>query len=121
MIVYVHVDVSQVPPVVELRDLEDFTRFSVVVAAPAYAWVDPDGLAELGGRSEDAAWRRQLAGMVRFADSLGWFDERGRVRAHVEVDETEPWSSAGRRSPGPRRRQRVAGGPARGTTGTSVS
>ncbi len=84
---YVHVDVTQVPPVIELREPDDFTRFSVVVAAPPHAWIHPDDLAGLSGRSEDAAWREDLGGMLRFADSRGWLDERGRVRAHVQVEE----------------------------------
>jgi hypothetical protein len=81
----IHVDVSQAPPVVELREPEDFTHFSVVVAAPPHAWVHPGALTELAGRSGDGAWQDKLAGMIRFADSQGWLDDTGRIRAHVEV------------------------------------
>lgn len=81
----IHVDVSQVPPDVRLTEPEDFSHFSVVVVAPPHAWVHPDALADLGGRSEDGAWQDKLAGMIGFADSKGWLDAAGRVRAHVEV------------------------------------
>jgi hypothetical protein len=86
VVVQVRVDVSQVPPVVEVREAGDLSRFSVAVVAPSHAWVRPEVLAELSGREGDEAWQEELAGMVRFADSQGWVDDAGRVRAHVEVE-----------------------------------
>jgi hypothetical protein len=81
----IRVDVTQVPPVVRLTEPEDFSAFSVVVVAPPHAWVDPAALAELGGRSGDAAWADKLAGMISFAGSQGWLDAAGRIRAHVDL------------------------------------
>jgi hypothetical protein len=83
---FVRIDVGQVPPVLEVGDQDDFTRFSVVVAVPPHAWVDTGALSSLADRSEDSAWKEQLGGMVRFAETKGWLDEHGRVRAHVEVE-----------------------------------
>jgi hypothetical protein len=81
----IEVDVTQVPPDVRLTEPEDFSRFSVVVVAPPHAWIHPDALIELAGRAGDRAWQDALAGMVGFADSHGWVDAAGRVRAHVEI------------------------------------
>lgn len=84
---YIRVDPSQVPPTVEVREQDDFSRFSLLVAIPSHAWVDPGELIELAGRSDDAAWQEKLAGMLAFARSKGWFDDQGRVRAHVTVEQ----------------------------------
>jgi hypothetical protein len=78
--------VGQVPPVVEVCEEQDFSRFHVVVAVPSHAWVDPDYLQEVAARWEDPEWRERLAGMFAFAHSNDWTDERGRLRAHVEVE-----------------------------------
>jgi hypothetical protein len=84
--VYIRVDLSQVPPVTEVGEQEDFKGFRVVVALPSHAWVHPDALVDLAGRADDAAWREDVAGMAAFAGSRGWLDEHGRLRAHVEIE-----------------------------------
>ena len=81
----IRIDVGHVPPLVEVGEPEDFSRFGVVVTLPSHAWIDPDVLAALAGRSADPAWREELAGMVRYAGSKGWLDAQGRIRAHVDV------------------------------------
>jgi hypothetical protein len=85
--VYLRVDVGQVPPVVELRDHEDFTTFKVCVQAPPHAWVEPAALTQVAGRTGDAAWQRKLADMVSYAQTRGWLDDHGRVRAHLEISQ----------------------------------
>jgi hypothetical protein len=82
---YVHIDPSQIPPGVEVRDADDFTRFHVLLAQPAHAWVDPEVLAAVAGRADDDDWRSKLTGMLRYAESKGWVDAEGRIRAHVET------------------------------------
>lgn len=82
---YLHVDVSQTPPVVDVREPDDFTGFKAVVVTAPQLWVDPAALTDLAGRAGDQEWQDKLAGMVAYAQSKGWVDERGRVRAHVEV------------------------------------
>jgi hypothetical protein len=86
---YIRVDVSQVPPIVAVHEQDDFTRFHVVVAEADHTWVHPDAVAELADRQGDAEWREKLAGMVRFAESKGWTDDQGRIRAHVEVEKSQ--------------------------------
>jgi hypothetical protein len=86
---YLHVDPTQVPPVVEVRDSDDFTAFKVVIEVPEHAWIAPGALTELAGRAGDE-WRRNLAGMLAYAASKGWCDEAGRVRAHIEVTTAAP-------------------------------
>ena len=84
---YLRVDTRSTPPHVELCEPEDFTAFKVVVVTAAHSWVDPSDLAELAGRSGDAEWQQKLTGMIGYAQSKGWIDEAGRIRAHVEIDE----------------------------------
>lgn len=87
---YLQIDPTQVPPVVEVRELDDFTAFKVVLEVPEHAWIAPDVLTELAGRGDDVEWRQHLAGMLAYAASKGWCDEAGRVRAHVEVTSGAP-------------------------------
>lgn len=83
---YVEIDLSAVPPTAELRDADDFSDFRVIASVPSHVWLAPDVLAELAGRSEDGEWHQRLAGMVAYAAEKGWVDERGRVRAHVQIE-----------------------------------
>jgi hypothetical protein len=85
--VYIRVDLSQVPPLVELCDQEDFTSFKVSVQAPPHAWIDPSTLTTMAGRADDGAWQSKLTSMIAYARSHGWLDESGRIRAHVELAE----------------------------------
>ena len=87
---YLHIDPTEVPPAVEVREPDDFTAFKVVVEVPEHAWVAPDVLTALAGRGDDDAWRQNLAGMLAYAASKGWCDDAGRVRAHVEVTSAAP-------------------------------
>lgn len=84
---YLRIDPRTIPPLVEVVEPEDFTSFTVVVVRPSHSWVDPADLTALAGRTEDPEWQQKLAGMVTYADSQGWLDERGRIRAHVETQE----------------------------------
>lgn len=83
---YIHVDTGQVPPVVELREPDNFTTLKAVVVTPSHVWIDPATLAELSGRSEDENWCDRLTQMVTYADSNGWTDEHGRLRAHIDTE-----------------------------------
>lgn len=87
-----------------LVEPEDFRRFSIRFDAGArgsgpaeaalarlarpdgeVAWVCPAALRRLAPRGEDAAWQQGFAGMVAFAETRGWVDEAGRVRAHIDA------------------------------------
>jgi hypothetical protein len=81
---YIEIDLSVVPPRVQLREPDDFKAFSVAVIEPEHAWVGPDALRELAGdRASDPKWLEQLDGMLAFAASKGWVREDGAVRAHL--------------------------------------
>ena len=87
---YLHIDPTQVPPVVQVREPDDFTAFKLVLEVPEHAWIAPDVLTELAGRGGDDEWKQNLAGMLAYAASKGWCDEAGRVRAHVETTIAAP-------------------------------
>ena len=70
-----------------MGEQEDFQGFRVVVALPTHAWVHPDALVDLAGRTDDAEWREHVAGMTAYAGSRGWLDDEGRLRAHVELEQ----------------------------------
>lgn len=49
---------------------------------PGHVWLVPSALVALAG-PRDADWGAGFAAMVAYADSKGWVDASGRVRAHV--------------------------------------
>lgn len=102
---YVDVDISVTPASVALRNQDDFGEFKVVISGSSgdlaaveaalkpYARVTPEGYAFFdfetldqlsAGRGADPTWLESLAGMVRYAESKGWVDEHGAIRAHCE-------------------------------------
>jgi flavin reductase (DIM6/NTAB) family NADH-FMN oxidoreductase RutF len=111
--VYVLVDLTQDPPVPQLRDPEDFTAFKLTARgksdaptldaalgdlghidpAGEHAWLTLGGLRALAGElAASAAWSDDFEGMVRYAGSRGWLSAEGdAVRAHIE---REPSSAA---------------------------
>lgn len=50
---------------------------------PGHVWLVPAALVALAG-PRDEGWTEGFAAMVAYADSKGWVDASGRVRAHVE-------------------------------------
>lgn len=84
---YLRIDPGIIPPLVEVVEPEDFSTFKVVVVTPSHSWVDPADLTVLAGRADDPDWQQKLAGMISYADSKGWLDERGRIRAHVDTQD----------------------------------
>lgn len=97
---HIYVDPSD-PANVELVEPEDFRSFDIVLrgdgdcmdalarlgpvaAGGEHVFVEPARLLELAGaRAGDSDWLTGLAKMTAFADSHGWVDEAGRLRAHV--------------------------------------
>ena len=64
---------------------DDLRRAGIDLADDsAHAWVEVDLLRRLAGRAVDEAWEASLTGMVQFAESKGWTDEQGRLRAHCD-------------------------------------
>jgi len=106
--VFVLVDLAPQPPVVTLEEPDDTKRFHVAVrggergadtalvfgalvdAAAGRlegddAWITVDAIRRLAFRRVDPGWDEQLAAMLDYADSKGWFDPATpAIRAHVE-------------------------------------
>lgn len=81
----IHLDLSQVPPVIELREPDDFKRFSVSCEPVKDSYVSRAAVEELAGeRAANPEWRRQLEAMLSYAGSEGWVREDGAIQAHVE-------------------------------------
>jgi hypothetical protein len=82
--VHITVDLSTVPPLVELEGADDLKSFSVVLHEPEHAWVSLEELKRLAGpRAEDTEWLAELDKMVAYASSKGWVREDGALRAHL--------------------------------------
>lgn len=82
---YVEIDLSLVPPVLELREPTDFSAFKVVMKRMDTAGVRVSILRELAGeRTEDAKWQGQFDRMLAYAASHNWIRDDGSIEAHVE-------------------------------------
>jgi hypothetical protein len=85
---YFEIDLTSVPPIVALREPDDFKSFKVVLRGEDHAHVDPEEIARFAApRSEDPAWQEGMAKMLAFAADHGWVRDDGAVRAHVEWPE----------------------------------
>jgi hypothetical protein len=82
---HIEVDLSAVPPALNLRESEDFGMFKLVVRDADHVWVDVDQIKALAGeQGRDPAWLQQFDGMVAYARDHGYLDDEGRMRGHVE-------------------------------------
>lgn len=82
----IELDLSTVPPTLELADADDCTALSLRIRPTSHAHV-PVGL--LRALAEDhpvgADWEDRFAAMLTYADSRGWIrGEDGAVRVHIE-------------------------------------
>ena len=87
-----------------LEEAGDFRRFSIRFDAGArgsgpadaalaglarldgeFAWACTEALRRIAPGGGDAAWQQGFARMVAFAETRGWVDQAGRVRAHIEA------------------------------------
>ncbi len=82
---YVELDLTTVPPGITLHEPDDFERFEVVISGTLEdTLVDPQYLVQLAGsRADDPEWQGRLEAMIAFAESRGWVDPSGAVRAHI--------------------------------------
>jgi hypothetical protein len=91
-------------PVILLYGADDFTSFKVVAAPDLpdgelsraltrlgrradgdHVLVSVDAIKTLAGsRAEDQDWQAGLDSMLAYAQSKGWIDGNGYVRAHIE-------------------------------------
>jgi hypothetical protein len=83
-----------------LAEADNFRAFSVVVngkpeqlgAALAglgaldgdHAWLDPGAVKALASDAVGEQWHAEFDNMISYAQSKGWTDTNGRVRAHIE-------------------------------------
>jgi len=103
--VYVNVDLAATSNSVQLREPDHFREFKVVVVGhreertsleqalrpfgrldnDGYAWIRRDAVERLAGeRSTNPDWSGSLDGLVAYAQSHGWVDSAGDLRAHCE-------------------------------------
>lgn len=70
---------------VALHDPTDFKGLKVTARRAEHLWVTREEFVRLAGaHAEDPAWKESLEKMFEFAQSRGWVNEEGAVRAHVE-------------------------------------
>jgi hypothetical protein len=83
--VYVTVDLSTIPPVIELHEADDLRSLKVVVNRAEATYLAADTLRSLAGtRADDPEWQQRFAAMLEYAQDHGWLREDGHVQAHVE-------------------------------------
>lgn len=71
--------------VASLTDADDLTEFSVRFRPPEHLWISREEVARLvGDLAADPDWQVSFEKMFIFAQSKGWVDGLGRIRAHVE-------------------------------------
>lgn len=82
---YIEVDLSTVPPALELREPHDLTSFSVRVRSATHAWTTPETIRSLAGDlAAQAEWNERFEKMVAFARQRGWIGDDDSIRAHIE-------------------------------------
>lgn len=70
---------------VAMRDAETFTSLKVVARRAEHVWVSREELIRLAGEhARDTEWQARLDGMLAYAASHGWVNDKGAVRVHVE-------------------------------------
>jgi len=90
----------------DLADRGDFGSFAAVTALPTdrleavitqlgvgrldpdgqHVWVRPGVIEAAAGADRSAAWNEGFATMCAYAESHGWTDDEGRIRAHIVAD-----------------------------------
>ena len=79
------IDMSSVPPAVELHDADDLTSLKIVSAQARRAYIAPGTLRELAGdAASDPEWEQRFQKMLEYAFANGWTRDDGAVRAHIE-------------------------------------
>jgi hypothetical protein len=111
---FVRIDLVPMPPIVSLEEPEDTRRFHVdvvggrdvrlvfaaLVDAAAGrlegedAWITLDSVRRMAQGRVGPKWDDDLAAMLSYARSKGWFDEQANaIRAHIE------WSAEAQSNP----------------------
>lgn len=84
-----------------LADADNFRAFSVVTASDSasadalsdlgsldpdgeHVWLDGEAVKRLAGPEVADTWHTEFDNMVQYAQSKGWTDDAGRIRAHIE-------------------------------------
>ena len=84
---HIKVDLATCPPNCTLEERGAFSSFKVVVIGTEHTWVGADTLKSLAGEAgKDAAWQAELDRMLEFARTKGWMNQRGEIRAHVQLE-----------------------------------
>jgi hypothetical protein len=78
------IDVSSLPPTMELVEVDELTEMTVEVVSSSDVWIDPAMLVDLAGHRGDPEWSVSFAQMVAYAATRGLVGDDGCVRARVE-------------------------------------
>ncbi len=94
------IDVGVDPPTVRLDNPEDVRSFRAIFANgprrpdlstvadfrhEEFLWIPATLVEELAAGHVAPGWDDEFDAMIRFAESKGWYDDRGRrIRAHCE-------------------------------------
>jgi hypothetical protein len=80
-----HVEVPVGTDAVTLASPSALGQLGFVAANGTYAWLDREALREaVAPVDRSADWETSFNGMIVFAESKGWVDDMGRLRAHIE-------------------------------------
>jgi hypothetical protein len=71
----------------ELLRPADFAELGQLEAGGGHVWVDRAWLRSAG--PADADWQAKLAAVIAYAETKGWCDAAGRIRAHIEFTEQD--------------------------------
>jgi hypothetical protein len=81
----ISLDMSAMPPTVQLLDADDLTSLKIVSAQPGHAYIAPETLRALAGSvASEPEWEQRFQKMLEYARSDGWTRDDGAVRAHFE-------------------------------------
>jgi hypothetical protein len=81
----ISIDMSRVPPAVELLDVDDHTSLKIVSTQPEHSYIAPETLRALAGEAAaEPEWDERFQRMLEYARRHGWTRDDGAVRAHIE-------------------------------------
>lgn len=80
----IEVDLSSIPPRVEMHAADDVSTLKVRVNRPAHAHIERSEIVRLAGpHGDDETWLSDLDASLKKAAEHGWA-ANGSIRAHVE-------------------------------------
>jgi hypothetical protein len=86
----ISVDLSSIPPLCTVVDASNFHDLKVVATVHEHGFISTQALEEMVDRElKDQDWRGSFEAMLEYAETHGWVNDLGQVRAHVEIERVE--------------------------------